>query len=127
VSTPFDTVISDIAAAGYHNHRLEAHSDTVSNGIVSDLTAFCDVFRTDLESGVIKTWLNVSAPGDRLRKADLLIGEPGPEGEPPKKPNIGTKRPDIGTKRPYFRTKRPYSRTKRPYSWPKSQTLELND
>ncbi len=31
---------------------------------------------------MVHVWFNVSAPGDRLRKVDLFIGEPGPEGGP---------------------------------------------
>ena len=82
MSTPFDAAILAIAAARYHNHRLETHSDIVSNGIVEDLRAFCEPFRLDLEKGVVKIWKNVSSPGDRNRKVDLFVGEPGNGGEP---------------------------------------------
>ena len=82
MSTPFDAAIMAIAAARYHNHRLETHSDIVSNGIVADLRAFCEPFRLDLEKGVVKIWKNVSSPGDRNRKVDLFVGEPGNGGEP---------------------------------------------
>jgi len=82
LTTPFDRAIAAIAEAGYHNHRLETHSDTVSKGILDDLLVRCRPLRSDIESGVIKAWENVSAPGDRRRKVDLFIGEPGQGGEP---------------------------------------------
>src|SRR5438132_3325628 len=56
MSTPFDKVIEHIATVGYHNHRLEGHSDIVSNGIVVDLLRNCEPFRKDFELGVIGTW-----------------------------------------------------------------------
>lgn len=76
MSTPFNKVIEHIASVGYHNHRLEGHSDIVSNGIVADLLENCEPFRNDFESGVIGTWLNARAPGARGRKIDLFVGEP---------------------------------------------------
>jgi hypothetical protein len=82
VRTPFDAAISAIARARYHNHRLETHSDTVSDGIVEDLRVQCEPFRLDLENGVVRVWKNVSSPGDRERKVDLFVGEPGDHGEP---------------------------------------------
>lgn len=80
--TPFDAAISAIEEARYHNHRLEGHSDLVSDGIVADLRAFCEPLRRDLENGVVRVWKNVAAPGDRLRKIDLFVGEPGEDGGP---------------------------------------------
>jgi hypothetical protein len=82
MTTPFDAAIASIGMARYHNHRLEDHSDTVSDGIVADLKEFCVPFRRDLESGAIRIWKNVSAPGDRLRKVDLFVGEPTADGLP---------------------------------------------
>jgi hypothetical protein len=76
VSTPFDRAIELVAALGYHNHRLETHSDTVSNGLFDDLLTVCEPLRRDVEGGVVRVWRNVSAPGDRLRKVDLFVGEP---------------------------------------------------
>lgn len=75
MSTPFDNAIAAIAAARYHNHRLEAHSDIVSDGIVADLRNTCESFRSDLESGVVRIWKNVASPGDRERKVDLFVGD----------------------------------------------------
>jgi len=80
--TPFDKAITAIAEAGYHNHRLEAHSDTVSTSLFQDLIDYCNPLREDFENGVVKVWTNVSAPGDRLRKVDLFVGEPAVDGEP---------------------------------------------
>lgn len=82
MTTPFDEAIATIAESGYHNHRLETHSDTVSQGILRDLLATCEPLRRDFDRGVVKNWPNVSAPGDRLRKVDLFMGEPGTDGGP---------------------------------------------
>jgi hypothetical protein len=82
MSTPFDAAISGIAKAGYHNHRLETHSDLVSDGIVTDLKRACEVFRKDVEDGVVHIWKNVASPGDRERRVDLFVGEPDAKGEP---------------------------------------------
>lgn len=76
MTTPFDAVIKGIASIGYHNHRLEQHSDIVSNGIFANLVSECDALRADVEGGVVREWLNVRAPGSRERKIDLFIGEP---------------------------------------------------
>jgi len=80
--TPFDKVISDIIARGYHNHRLEEHSDTVSEGIYQDLLKCCDDFRHDIEDETVRYWPNEKTPGARGRKVDLLVGEPGTDGKP---------------------------------------------
>lgn len=73
--TPFDDVITDIKKRGYHNHRLENHSDIVSKGVFKDLLRHCDAIKTDFDANRIRYWLNVLAPGARHRKIDLLIGE----------------------------------------------------
>lgn len=82
MTTPFDAAIRSIQEARYHNHRLEGHSDLVSDGIVADLKERCAPFSRDLEAGAIRIWKNVSAPGDRLRKVDLFVGEPTDDGLP---------------------------------------------
>lgn len=82
MSTPFDAAIAAIASARYHNHRLEAHSDIVCDGIVADLLQACDPFRADLDGGVVKIWKNVASPGDRERRVDLFVGEPDEQGQP---------------------------------------------
>jgi hypothetical protein len=79
--TPFDAVIAGIIARGFHNHRLEDHSDAISEGLFRDLLEECDAFREDLEAGTIKHWLNVNAPGARERKIDLFVGEPSATGK----------------------------------------------
>ena len=73
--TPFDDVIADIKKRGFHNHRLEDHSDIVGEGILRDLLKRCKTINKDFEEGRIKYWLNVHTPGARHRKIDLLIGE----------------------------------------------------
>ncbi len=82
MTTPFDAAIEAIRKAGYHNHRLETHSDVVSSGMYEDLLRCCDALRTDVDSGAVRMWENVASPGDRQRKVDLFIGEPGAKGEP---------------------------------------------
>ena len=82
MNTPFDKAIQAITLAGYHNHRLEAHSDIVSDALLVDLLNICPKLKTDFESGRVKSWKNVSSPGDRARKVDLFVGEPDSEGMP---------------------------------------------
>lgn len=82
MTTPFDRAIAAVAAVGYHNHRLETHSDTVSDGLFQDLVSICEPLRDDVQHGIVRVWRNVSAPGDRLRKVDLFVGEPEPGGIP---------------------------------------------
>ncbi len=82
MKTPFDDAIRAIQAAGYHNHRLETHSDIVSDGIFNDLRTSCAAFRADVDAGVVNVWKNVSSPGDRERRVDLFVGEPDVNGQP---------------------------------------------
>ena len=42
----------------------------------------CPALDADLGTGIVRIWPNVSAPGDRLRKVDLFVGEPTSRGEP---------------------------------------------
>lgn len=79
-ANPFDEVINAIRAAGYHNHRLEHHSDLVSEGIFRDLVGMCPQIAADYQSGQIGCWYSVSAPGARGRRVDLFVGTPGPDG-----------------------------------------------
>lgn len=74
--TPFDRVIDDIILRHYHNHRKQDHSDIVGEGIFSDLVTNCPFLKEDIETGFVKHWLNVTTPGARGRRIDLLIGEP---------------------------------------------------
>ncbi|MBM3892097.1 MAG: hypothetical protein FJ388_23520, partial [Verrucomicrobia bacterium] len=79
MNTPFDEVVDEIRARGFHNHRLEEHSATVSRGIVRDLSAMCEPFRRDLTAGRIREWLDLPSPGGRARKLDLVVTELGDE------------------------------------------------
>jgi hypothetical protein len=76
MTTPFDEVIEQIRSRGFHNQRLEDHSDTVSDGILRDLRRRCDSFAADFSRHKIQSWKNVRTPGARNRKIDLLVGEP---------------------------------------------------
>jgi hypothetical protein len=73
MTTPFDLVIAEIKARGFHNHRKEEHSDVLSLGILKDLMATCEPLHSDLESGLVRYWLNVPVPGKNERALDLLI------------------------------------------------------
>lgn len=81
MTTPFDDAIKAIEQAGYHNHRLETHSDAVSTALFIDLVKRCEPLRLDVQEHKVRVWSNVRAPGDRLRKVDLFVGEPGAAGE----------------------------------------------
>ncbi len=80
--TPIDDVIEEIRAQGYHNHRLEGHSSTVSRGILHDLQETCEPFRQDIEADLIQAWLDLQSPAGRARKLDLIVAEPGKAGKP---------------------------------------------
>src|SRR5579863_3589839 len=75
MTTPFDAVIEQIKRRGFHNQRLEEHSDIVSRGLLKDLRERCAPFGVDYAEGKITSWLNVRTPGARNRKIDLLVGE----------------------------------------------------
>lgn len=77
MNTPFDEVVEEIKRRGFHNHRLEDHSETVSRGILRDLKATCEPFRRDFDGGRIREWLDFPSPGGRARKLDLVVAEPG--------------------------------------------------
>jgi hypothetical protein len=81
MTTPFDEVIEQIERRGFHNQRLEDHSDIVSGGILTDLRQRCDPFAADFSTDRIRAWKNVRTPGARNRKIDLLVGEPDAAGE----------------------------------------------
>ena len=80
MTTPFDGVIEQVKRRGFHNQRLEDHSDIVSEEILSDLKRQCAPFRADFSGGQIAAWKNVRTLGARNRKIDLLAGEPGAGG-----------------------------------------------
>jgi hypothetical protein len=77
MNTPFDQTIEDIRMRGFHNHRLEDHSGTVSRGILRDLCETCEPFRRDFAAGLIREWFDFPSPGGRSRKLDLVVAEPG--------------------------------------------------
>ncbi|MGH8338590.1 MAG: hypothetical protein ACRETL_17590, partial [Gammaproteobacteria bacterium] len=81
MTTPFDEVVARIKRRGFHNQRLEDHSDVLSEGILNDLRERCAPFAADFASGKIKSWKNVHTPGARNRKIDLLAGEANSAGE----------------------------------------------
>ncbi len=82
MTTPFDAVIERIKLRGFHNQRLEDHSDIVSQGILDNLRKRCSPFSADFAAGRITSWLNVRTPGARNRKIDLLVGEADAGGKP---------------------------------------------
>jgi len=85
--TTLDQVIDAIKQTGFHNHRKEGHSDTLSRGILEDLTRKCAPLRADLTSGKVKSWINIAIPGRGERKLDLLIA--GPRDDEPRLPDLG--------------------------------------
>lgn len=80
--TPFDAAIEGILRRRYHNHRLEDHSDLVSDALLADLRDSCPAIARDLDDGIVIARKNVSSPGDRERRVDLFIGEPDDDGNP---------------------------------------------
>lgn len=79
MNTPFDEVVEEIRTRGFHNHRLEDHSGTVSRGILSDLCGLCAPFREDFAAGRIRDRLDFPSPVGRARKLDLVVAERGDE------------------------------------------------
>lgn len=65
MTTPFDEVIEQIGRRGFHNQRLEDHSDIVSSGILVDLRQRCDSVAVDFSTDTIRAWKNVRTPGAR--------------------------------------------------------------
>jgi hypothetical protein len=80
--TPFDVIVEQIKKRGFHNQRQQEHSDAIGRGMLKDLRRLCPPLRRDLDSGVIRFWLNRRTPGARGRKVDLLVGETSASGEP---------------------------------------------
>lgn len=79
MKNPFDDVIEAIRIAGFHNHRLEHHSNLVCEAIFRDLLDHCAEIAGDHRTGRIAAWHNVPAPGARGRPVDLFVGEAGPD------------------------------------------------
>lgn len=76
-----DELISGIAQIGYHNHRNEGHSDSLSHGILADLRDHCTPVREGIDRGSLKVWENYGSAAGRKRRVDLLIGMPDADGE----------------------------------------------
>lgn len=83
VTTPFDDVVQRIRERGFHNHRLEDHSEAMSRGILNDLRGKCAPFDADFSAGLIREWLDFPSPSGRGRKLDLVVAEPDPNSGKP--------------------------------------------
>jgi len=79
MNTPFDDAVIKIRVRGFHNHRVEDHSGTVSRGILRDVSAMCEPFHQDFDRDCIRQWQDFPSPGGRARKLDLVVAEPGGE------------------------------------------------
>jgi len=62
MNTPFDEVIDNIKTEHYHNHRQQMHSDIVSRGIFRDLMDRCPELKHDIDTKVIRSWINIESP-----------------------------------------------------------------
>jgi hypothetical protein len=76
VSTAYTDLIRIMQQRGFHNHRLEEHSEVVSRGILNDLCHVCEPFADDFADGRIREWLDFPSPAGRSRKLDLVVAEP---------------------------------------------------
>ena len=83
IKNPFDEVVAGMRSRGFHNHRTEDHSDTVSLGILRDLRRECRQLREDFDNGKVRHWLNATSPGGRARKLDLVVAEADGTGNSP--------------------------------------------
>jgi len=76
MNTAYADLIRRIEERGFHNHRLEDHSEAISRGILHDLCATCEPFADDFAEGRVKEWLDFPSPAGRSRKLDLVVAEP---------------------------------------------------
>lgn len=76
LETPFDQHAKRVNQIGYHNHRVNTHSDIISDGIVQDLRVTCEVLKDDLDSLLVGYWRNRKNPWGRKRNTDLVVAEP---------------------------------------------------
>ena len=76
MDTPFDRHALRVNQVGYHNHRVNTHSDIISDGIVQDLRAICTLLKEDLDTLRIGYWKNKNNPWGRKRNTDLVVAEP---------------------------------------------------
>lgn len=79
----FDDVVEEINRRGFHNHRLEEHSESMSRGILRDIRAMCEPFERDFTSGQIREWIDRPSPAGRGRNLDLVVAEPNDEASQP--------------------------------------------
>lgn len=77
MNTTYTNLIANMQERGFHNHRLEGHSEVVSRGILNDLCQACEPFAGDFADGRIREWLDFPSPAGRSRKLDLVVAEPG--------------------------------------------------
>jgi len=78
--TPFDPILRNIVATGYHSHRNATHSDVLTAQILTDLNSRCPAFSEDFGAGRFRVWQNVTGPDGR--NTDLLVGAANPDGTP---------------------------------------------
>ena len=83
MNTAYADLIRRIEERGFHNHRLEDHSEAISRGILWDLCATCELFAVDFAEGRIKEWLDFPSPAGRSRKLDLVVAEPDQDQDRP--------------------------------------------
>jgi hypothetical protein len=74
--TPFDLHAAETNNEGYHNHRVNTHSDIVSDAIIRDLWKKCPTIHRDLENGKIGYWKNQKIDWGRGRQTDMVVAEP---------------------------------------------------
>lgn len=80
--TPFDEHAARANEEGYHNHRVNTHSDLISEGIIRDVVARAPTLRADLDSGKVGFWVNRRNPWGRKRNTDFIVAEPDLRGKP---------------------------------------------
>lgn len=76
MNSAYEDLIRRIEERGFHNHRLEDHSEAISRGILRDLRGTCEPFAGDFAEGRVKEWLDFPSPVGRSRKLDLAVAEP---------------------------------------------------
>ena len=81
-ATPFDLHASLVNRIGFHNHRVNTHSDVISDGIIEDLKIASKTFASDLESQRIGCFKNQPNPWGRGRNTDLIIAKPLTKSKP---------------------------------------------
>ena len=80
--TPFDRHADLVNKIGYHNHRVNTHSDIISDGIIEDLKRVSKTFASDLASNRIGCFKNQPNPWGRKRNTDLIIAKPLTKSKP---------------------------------------------